>query len=128
MARSYGLTGRHAESALRSCGLTLNRNSLPFDANGPWYTSGLRLGTAAVTTLGMGPDDMAEIADVMTSVLAGVRPATTTAADGSTTVSKAKFTLDDQLADAARKRAGDLLGRHPLYPELVLETEIPTGS
>ena len=128
VARSYGLTGRHAESALRSCGLTLNRNSLPFDANGPWYTSGLRLGTAAVTTLGMGPDDMTEIADVMTSVLAGVRPATTTAADGSTTVSKAKFTLDDHLADAARTRAADLLGRHPLYPELVLDTEIPTGS
>ncbi len=45
VAKSYGLTGRHAESALRDCGITLNRNSLPFDANGPWYTSGLRLGT-----------------------------------------------------------------------------------
>ena len=52
--KSYGLNGRQAESALRQAGLTLNRNSLPFDPNGPWYTSGLRLGTPAVTTLGMG--------------------------------------------------------------------------
>ncbi len=53
--RSFGLTGRQAESAMRECGITLNRNSLPFDPNGPWYTSGLRIGTPAVTTLGMGP-------------------------------------------------------------------------
>ena len=45
VAASYGLTGRQAESALRTVGMTLNRNSLPFDVNGPWYTSGLRLGT-----------------------------------------------------------------------------------
>jgi len=59
--RPYGLTGRQAESALRECGITLNRNSIPFDPNGPWYTSGLRLGTPAVTTLGMGQGEMSEI-------------------------------------------------------------------
>ena len=62
VAASFGLTGRQAEAALRECGITLNRNSLPFDTNGPWYTSGLRLGTPAVTTLGMGADEMREIA------------------------------------------------------------------
>jgi len=55
VAGSFGPTGRQAESALRECRFTLNRNSLPGDVNGPWYTSGLRIGTPAVTTLGMGP-------------------------------------------------------------------------
>jgi glycine hydroxymethyltransferase len=52
--RPYGLSGRQAESALRSAGVTLNRNVIPNDPNGAWYTSGLRLGTPALTTLGMG--------------------------------------------------------------------------
>jgi glycine hydroxymethyltransferase len=63
--RPFGITGRQAESAVRECGITLNRNTIPFDPNGPWYTSGLRLGTPAVTTLGMVPADMAEIASIM---------------------------------------------------------------
>jgi glycine hydroxymethyltransferase len=121
VAATYGLTGRQAESALRSCGLTLNRNSLPFDANGPWYTSGLRLGTAAVTTLGMGADEVTEIADIITSVLEKVTVVSTTKQDGSTAPSKAKFDLPAPIADAARLRARDLLAKHPLYPELDLE-------
>ena len=56
--RPFGITGRQAESAVRECGITLNRNTIPFDPNGPWYTSGLRLGTPAVTTLGMGKEEM----------------------------------------------------------------------
>lgn len=116
VAETYGLTGRQAESALRECGVTLNRNSLPFDVNGPWYTSGLRLGTPAVTTLGMGVDEMAELADLMASVLREVSPAT--APNGQP--SKAKYVLPDAVADAARQRARDLLDRYPLYPELDL--------
>ena len=54
VASTHGITGRQAEDAVRKCGITLNRNPIPFDANGPWYTSGLRFGAAAVTTLGMG--------------------------------------------------------------------------
>ncbi|MFG1921717.1 glycine hydroxymethyltransferase [Cryptosporangium sp. NPDC048952] len=111
VAASYGLTGRQAESALRSVGLTLNRNSLPFDANGPWYTSGLRLGTPAVTTLGMGADQITEIADVIATVLAAVKT------DGS---SKAKFELDGAVAAEARTRTSDLLRDFPLYPEIDL--------
>jgi glycine hydroxymethyltransferase len=111
VAASYGLTGRQAESALRSCGLTLNRNSLPYDANGPWYTSGLRLGTPAVTTLGMGAAEMSEIADVITSVL----KATTPAAD-----SKAKYDLAGPVIDSGKQRVADLLAKHPLYPEIDL--------
>jgi glycine hydroxymethyltransferase len=118
---SYGLTGRQAESALRSCGLTLNRNSLPFDANGPWYTSGLRLGTAAVTTLGMGPTEIAEIAEIIVSVLSKVTAVSTTKDDGTTVVSQAKFDLPGPVADSARQRVSDLLARYPLYPEIDLD-------
>src|SRR5829696_7109368 len=63
--RPFGLSGRQAEAALRTVGITLNRNVLPTETNGPWYTSGLRLGTPAVTTLGMGADEMVEIAEVL---------------------------------------------------------------
>ncbi len=111
VAASYGLTGRQAESALRECGLTLNRNSLPFDANGPWYTSGLRLGTPAVTTQGMGADEMREIADLIARVLRDVTPEPG---------SKAKYQLSDGVRDEANKRVTDLLGRHVLYPEIQL--------
>ncbi|GII24995.1 glycine hydroxymethyltransferase [Planosporangium mesophilum] len=121
VAESYGLTGRQAESALRSCGLTLNRNSLPFDANGPWYTSGLRLGTPAVTTLGMGTDEVTEIADVITSVLSQTKPA----ADDKGGTSKAKFNLSESVVDGARKRVADLLAKHPLYPEIDLDIVDP---
>jgi glycine hydroxymethyltransferase len=121
VADSFGLTGRQAESALRACQLTLNRNSLPFDPNGAWYTSGLRLGVPAVTTLGMGPDEMAEIADVLVGVLSEVTPVTTTDAGGSSKVSKAKFNLPDVAAEAARKRVGDLLSQYRLYPQIDLD-------
>src|SRR5207247_8799837 len=67
--KSVGLTGRQAESAIRECHMTLNRNALPFDANGPWYTSGLRVGTPAATTLGMTPADMREVAAIFKLVL-----------------------------------------------------------
>jgi glycine hydroxymethyltransferase len=111
-----GLTGRQAESALRSVGLTLNRNSLPFDVNGPWYTSGLRLGTPAVTTLGMGAAEMAEIADIIAVVVKATRPRPTASGE----MSKAKYELDPGLAAQARARVGDLLQKFPLYPEIAL--------
>jgi glycine hydroxymethyltransferase len=112
-----GLTGRQAEAALRSVGLTLNRNSLPFDPQGAWYTSGLRLGTPAITTLGMGAAEVAEIADVITTVVRATRPGTMD--DG--TLSRARFELDDATAAAARARVSDLLHKFPLYPQLALD-------
>ncbi len=121
VATSYGLTGRQAESALRSCGMTLNRNSLPFDPNGPWYTSGLRLGTAAVTTLGMRAAEITEIADVIVSVLSQVTAVTTVKDDGAVTVSKAKFDVPERVVDGARRRIADLLSGHCLYPEIDLD-------
>jgi len=119
--RSFGLTGRQAESVLRESGLTLNRNSLPFDPNGPWYTSGLRIGASAVTTLGMGPEEMAEIAAIMKRVLVHTQPALTTKGEQAGKPSKAKYEIDPAVVDEARSRVASLLERFPLYPELDLE-------
>ncbi|EUA50514.1 serine hydroxymethyltransferase family protein [Mycobacterium xenopi 3993] len=52
---SFGLTGRQAESALLDAGVVTNRNTVPADPNGAWYTSGIRFGTPALTTRGFGP-------------------------------------------------------------------------
>ncbi len=112
--KSYGLNGRQAESAVRRAGVTLNRNSLPFDPNGPWYTSGLRIGTPAVTTLGMGLAEMREIAAIIGMVLRNTRPATTSS--GKT--SKAKIDVADGVIDEARSRVLALTRAFPLYPEL----------
>jgi glycine hydroxymethyltransferase len=114
VAESFGLTGRQAESALRECGVTLNRNSLPDDPNGPWYTSGLRFGTPATTTLGMGVEEMKEIAAIARLVLAGTKPTVTPKGEAS----KAKYETEPAVAAQARERVTALLGRFPLYPEL----------
>ena len=118
VAKGFGLTGRQAEGALRQCGITLNRNAIPFDPNGPWYTSGLRVGTPAVTTLGMGVTEMAEIASVMKLVLSNVRPAEG-GKDGAR--SPAKYSIEDAVVEQASSRVRHLLDKFPLYPELDLE-------
>jgi glycine hydroxymethyltransferase len=112
VAASFGLTGRQAESALLDSGVVTNRNSVPRDANGAWYTSGIRLGTPALTTLGFGTDELDEVAGIIVSALGATTPATSTA--------KAKYDLDPVVAESCRKGCAELLGRHPLYPEIVL--------
>lgn len=112
VAKGFGLNGRQAEAALRSCAITLNRNALPtgtdgMDPKGPWYTSGLRAGTPAVTTLGMGREEMGRIANAFKTVLAAVRPG-----------EKAKYVLDDSVKDKVTGRIRELLHAFPLYPEL----------
>jgi glycine hydroxymethyltransferase len=119
--RPFGLTGRQAESAVRECGITLNRNALPFDTNGPWYTSGLRVGTAAVTTLGMGAAEMKEMAAIFKLVLSHTKPETITTGEHAGKLSKAKFILDEKAKTEARSRVKALLDRFPVYPELDLE-------
>ena len=116
VASALGITGRQAEEAVRRCGITLNRNPIPFDPNGPWYTSGLRFGTPAVTTLGMGPADMGEIAAIVSLVLKNIVPTTTKTG----AKDKAKYTLDDQVQRQAQTRAESLLASFPVYPELDL--------
>ncbi len=116
-----GLNGRQAESVLISCGITLNRNALPFDKNGPWYTSGLRIGTPAVTTLGMGPEEMKEIASIITFVLKNTKPATITKGENAGKPSRSKAVISDQAREKALTRVRSLLSRFVLYPELDLE-------
>jgi len=117
----FGLTGRQAESALRDCGITLNRNSLPYDKNGPWYTSGLRIGTPATTTLGMGVPEMKEIAAVIKLVLSNTKPETVADGENAGKLSKAKYYTDPKAAKAAKARVKELLDKFPVYPSLDLE-------
>ncbi|MBI2048706.1 MAG: serine hydroxymethyltransferase [Parcubacteria group bacterium] len=66
---SRGITGRDAEKMLEDAGITVNKNTIPFDANKPMIASGVRIGTPAVTTRGMGEEEMDAIADLIVSVL-----------------------------------------------------------
>ncbi len=116
--RNLGITGRQAESALHECGITLNRNSLPFDPNGPWYTSGLRIGTAAVTTLGMGKTEMEELGALITLVLKHTKP--TADAKDPSKPSKAKYQVESGAKAEALSRVAALLSRFPVYPQLDL--------
>jgi glycine hydroxymethyltransferase len=117
--RGLGITGRQAESALLESGIILNRNSLPFDPNGPWYTSGLRIGTAATTTLGMGKAEMEEIGAIIALVLKN----TTQAPDAKDPAkkSKAKYLIAEKAKVEAMARVKTLLTRYPVYPELDLD-------
>jgi glycine hydroxymethyltransferase len=65
----FGVTGKVAQETLDRAGITTNKNAIPNDPEKPFVTSGLRLGTAAVTTQGMGPDEMGEIASLIARVL-----------------------------------------------------------
>jgi glycine hydroxymethyltransferase len=84
------LTGAEAERLLEDVGVTVNKNAIPFDPHKPTVTSGIRLGTPAVTTRGMGPEEMAEIAEIIAQVLR-------------------------ERTDAARARVRQLCERFPLY-------------
>lgn len=112
---SFGLTGRQAESALLDAGIVANRNSVPNDPNGAWYTSGVRLGTPALTTRGFTTSDMDEVAAMITDVLKATEP---TVKDGKP--GKAKYEMPAGLAQGTQERAGKLLDSHPLYPGLEL--------
>ena len=109
---SFGLTGRQAESALLDSGIVTNRNSVPNDPNGAWYTSGIRLGTPALTSRGFTTSDMDEVAAMITDVLKKTTPTTTK--DGKP--GKAKCELTPEVAEGSKDRAAKLLDLHPLYP------------
>jgi glycine hydroxymethyltransferase len=112
----YGITGRQAELALLDSGIVTNRNAIPRDPNGPWYTSGIRVGTPALTTRGFGAAEFDEVAELIVTVLA--RTSQQTGSGGSP--SKVKYLMPDGLAAEVSKRATDLLAPHPLYPSVDL--------
>jgi glycine hydroxymethyltransferase len=93
------LTGKEADAALEAAGITVNKNTVPGETRSPFVTSGLRLGTPAITSRGMGEAEMAQIADWITEVLAA--PA------------------DPRRIAKVRAAVGELCQAFPLYAELV---------
>ncbi len=73
-----GITGRDAENALHAAGITVNKNMVPFDTRSPFVTSGIRLGTAALTTRGFKEAEMKQIAEFINRVLKNKDDAATT--------------------------------------------------
>ena len=96
--RSKGLTGKVAERTLDRCGIHTNKNTVPGETESPFVTSGIRLGTAALTTRGMGADDMVQVADLIDRALAGRD--------------------DDTALEAVLGDVRELAGQHPLYGEV----------
>ena len=74
--RSRNLTGKEAEAVLGRAGITVNKNTIPDDPQSPFVTSGIRLGTPALTTRGMGTAEMSRIADLIDRALSGADDAT----------------------------------------------------
>lgn len=114
---NLGITGKIAETALLEAGLTVNRNMIPFDLQGAWYTSGVRIGTAAVTTLGMKEDEMKEIAAVIAAILKNTQPVQVKESDE---MSRVRGLTQETTLKEAKKRVEGLLHNFPLYPEIVM--------
>ncbi len=96
--RPFGVNGKVAQEALDRAGITCNKNAIPGDPEKPFVTSGLRLGTASVTTAGMGEPEMAEIAALIAAVL--------------------RAPADDDVARDVRDAANRLCAKYTPYPEL----------
>jgi glycine hydroxymethyltransferase len=109
--RQHGLNGRQAEAALRQCDIVLNRNVLPYDPNGPWFTSGIRLGTPALTTRGFGEEEMGRIAELIGIVLGSAGPIED---------ARGNPELPGALVDEVRTAVEELTAAHPLYPDLAI--------
>ena len=92
------VSGKIAEKTLEKAGITVNKNMIPFDTKSPFITSGIRVGTPAITTRGMGPDEMKIIVDLIDKVITNI---------------------DDQnLIDDVNQTVQELCKSFPLYNEL----------
>lgn len=96
--RNTGLTGKEAEHLLDEVGITCNKNTIPFDPASPFVTSGIRLGTPALTTRGLVEEDMKEIAHIIANVLQNPE--------------------DKDIHQDAAKRVATLCEKYPMYPNL----------
>ncbi|MEM9447591.1 MAG: serine hydroxymethyltransferase [Cyanobacteria bacterium P01_E01_bin.6] len=96
--RSISMTGKEADRLVSTVNITANKNTVPFDPESPFVTSGLRLGTPAMTTRGMGSTEFSEIADIIADCLLN--------------------SADDSVIASCRNRVEALCERFPLYPHL----------
>jgi glycine hydroxymethyltransferase len=94
-----GITGKEADETLERAGITLNRNMIPFDTAKPLVTSGVRIGTPAITTRDMKEPQMVEIADLITEVLRNIR--------------------SEETVRSVRSKVIDLCSQFPLYLDLI---------
>jgi len=93
-----GITGKDVERALEKAGITVNKNTVPFDPEKPFVTSGIRIGTPAVTTRGMGQSEMRQIAGMITRVIKDMK--------------------NEETISRVRKEVSELCERFPLYEGL----------
>ncbi|MEO0351440.1 MAG: serine hydroxymethyltransferase [Cyanobacteria bacterium P01_A01_bin.15] len=96
--RSIGMTGKRADALVSMVNITANKNTVPFDPESPFVTSGLRLGSPAMTTRGLGTDEFKEIANIIADRLLSPE--------------------DSQVETNCRNRVAALCSRFPLYPHL----------
>jgi glycine hydroxymethyltransferase len=96
--RSIGMTGKRADQLVSGINITANKNTVPFDPESPFVTSGLRLGSPAMTTRGMGKDEFTEIGNIIADRLLNPE--------------------DETVAENCRRRVASLCERFPLYPHL----------
>jgi len=94
-----GITGKVADETLERAGITLNKNMIPFDPATPFVTSGIRIGTPAMTTRGMKEGQMVQIADMITTVLRDIK--------------------NEDTISAVRSEARELCDQFPLYTDMV---------
>ncbi|PLV59420.1 serine hydroxymethyltransferase [Thermotoga sp. KOL6] len=105
-----GITGKAAEKALESCGITVNKNTIPNEKRSPFVASGIRIGTPAITTRGMGEPEMVEIAELIDHTLSHVIDD--------------EGTVDPGVREEISKRVKDLCERFPLYRNKIEGVEI----
>jgi len=94
-----GITGKVADETLERAGITLNKNMIPFDPATPFVTSGIRIGTPAMTTRGMGESQMVQIADMITTVLRDIE--------------------NEETISSVRSEVRELCDQFPLYLDMV---------
>lgn len=99
--RNLNITGKDAEHVLDSIGITVNKNAIPFDPTSPFVTSGIRIGTPAVTSRGMDEEAMKVIGKIIALVL--------------------KNSKDEAILTEARKQVEELTNKFPIYSELSYE-------
>ena len=104
-AKSEHLTGKAAEKALESVGITVNKNTIPSEKRSPFIASGIRIGTPAVTTRGMKEEEMVRIGEMIATVLDAVQDE--------------EGTIPENLRDTIRSEVLDLCEKFPLYKELI---------